>query len=182
MPPLLTVLALASTLGLTPPASTAATDVLGRPVPAGRTELVFYVNRNTRSQLHDAAVPFTYDLRGANPVIVIHVDLSDVPGLFQGMARGEMRRSYKECLADMAKLFRDHGETPPDSLADSFYMVADRDGGPHRAIGLAKRFREPFARVLGPAGEELARGPFPASAATLGHALEAQSPAKEALR
>ena len=139
-----------------------AADVFGRPlpVPEGRPLLDFYVNRDTRSLLREKAMQLAFDARASAPVVVVHVDLRDIPGWFHGMARREIRKSWKECLGDIARLYRQSGETPPSWLPDAFFMVADEDGKAHRALGLSKRFREPWAVGVSSEGRELARGSF----------------------
>jgi hypothetical protein len=149
-----------------------ATDVFGRPIPVadGRPALVFYVNRDTRGLLRERAMQLAFDARAAAPVVVVHVDLRDIPGWFHGMARREVRKSWKECLGDVSRLYRQSGEAPPPWLADAFFMVADENGDAHRTIGLPKRFREPWAAGFA-GGRELARGPFSAVADSLSRAL-----------
>jgi hypothetical protein len=162
----------------------AATDVNERPLPLGngRPALVFYVNKGTREALGTTAFPFAYELRADRPIVVVHVDLSDVPGLLKSMAKGEIRKAQRESLAEMASIFREHGQEPPAWLGDSLYMVADGDGAPHRAVGLQKKFSVPFAQALGPNGDELARGPFPASAPVIGKAIAKSALAQQAAR
>ena len=164
--------------------ATPAQDVLGRPVPIGdgRPTLVFYTNRDTQAALHDTAFPFTFQLRREKPLVVVRFDLSDVPSLLRGAAKGEIRKAERDSVAAMARLFRQHGLTPPPRLADSLYMVADSDGQPRRAVGLQKHFRQPFAQALDTDGHELAKGPFPQDASRLAHAIRTHAPLAEAQR
>ena len=147
-------------------------DVFGKEVPIGqgRPTLVLYANKSTREELRQHAYQFIYDVRAEKPIVVVHVDLRDVPGLFKGMARGEIRKGHAESLTLMRKLFRQHGETPPPELASSLFMVADSKGEPHQSVGLKKGFEKVFARVLDFAGQELARGPL-TNARKLGQVL-----------
>ncbi|MBU8896131.1 hypothetical protein KRR26_10975 [Corallococcus sp. M34] len=150
-------------------------DVLGRVVPVGkgRPALVLYANRGTREVLRDHAFQFAYSLRQEHPVVVVHVDLRDIPGLFKGTARKEIRKSYAESLDEMRQLFREHGESPPADLDASFFMVADSDGSPHQGLGMEKGFHQAQAQVVSATGQELARGPFPSAAAKMGQAMAA---------
>ena len=81
--------------GLGAPAAHAARleDVFGRGVPPGegRPALVLYANRATRPVLRQHAFDFAYRLRDERPVVVVHVDLRDVPGLFKARARAQKR-------------------------------------------------------------------------------------------
>jgi hypothetical protein len=154
-------------------APAAPSDVFGRPLPVveGRPRLVFYVNRDNRGLVREEALKLAFDARASAPVVVVHVDLRDIPGLFHGMARREIRKSWQECLGDISRLYRKAGERAPAWLADAFYMVADEEGEPHKALGLPKRFREPWAVGVSSEGRELGRGPFSAVAAPLTRAL-----------
>lgn len=153
-------------------------DVFGRDVPVGqgRPALVLYANRDTRQVLREHAYRFAFELREKRPIVVVHVDLRDIPGLFKGVARRQIRKSHRESLEAMRQLFREHGQEPPAQLEDSLFMVADSDGAPHHELGLEKGFDEVLAQAVGPSGRELARGPFPGAAETLGHAIAVASP------
>ncbi|WP_224248405.1 hypothetical protein [Hyalangium gracile] len=163
-------------LGTIPAHAAESTDVLGRQVPVGqgRPALVLYANRGTRDELRTTAYPFIYGLRGAQPIIVVHVDLRDVPGLFKGLARKELVKSYRSSLEEMRRLFREKGEAPPVDLESSFFLVADSKGHPHDELGLKKGFDQVVAQALSPSGQELARGPFPQSAPAIGNAIGAK--------
>ncbi|MFB1483557.1 hypothetical protein [Corallococcus sp. RDP092CA] len=148
-------------------------DVFGKEVPIGqgRPTLVLYANKGTREELRQNASQFVYGVREKKPIVVIHVDLRDVPGLFKGMARGEIRKSRDESLEAMKDLYRQKGEAPPPELDSSLYMVADSKGEPHKAMGLEKGFDRVFAQVLGSSGQELARGTFSSAARQLSQAM-----------
>ncbi|MCP3101901.1 hypothetical protein LZ198_23835 [Myxococcus sp. K15C18031901] len=165
-------------LGVLPAHAAELKDVFGREVPIGkgRPTVVLYANKGTRDELREHAYQFAYDVRGGKPIVVVRVDLRDVPGLFKGMAKGEIRKSHKESLELMRGLFQQHGEAPPAELDSSLFMVADSKGEPHQAVGLQKGFKNVYAQVLDPSGDEVARGPFPESAASLGRAVAATSP------
>jgi len=164
-------------LGAIPAQAAELKDVFDREVPLGegRPAVVLYANRDTREVLREHAYQFAYALRQERPIVVIHVDLRDVPGLFRGAARKEIRKSHTESLELMRKLFRQQGEQPPADLEDSLFMVADKDGAPHRALGLKKNFREALAQAVSPSGRELARAPFPNSANVISRAIEGAS-------
>ncbi|NBD08904.1 MULTISPECIES: hypothetical protein [Corallococcus] len=150
-------------LGAALPASAAELkDVFGKEVPIGqgRPTLVLYANKGTRDELRQRAYQFIYDVRAQRPIVVVHVDLRDVPGLFKGMARGEIRKGHDESLNAMKDLFREKGEAPPPELDSSLYMVADSKGEPHESMGLKKGFDRVFAQVLDNSGQEVARGPL----------------------
>lgn len=166
-------LALAATLLALPARAAPITDVFGRSVPvgAGRPALVFYANQATRKLVGAKGFALAYDLRAVRPVVVVRIDLRDVPGLFHGLAEREIRKAQEETLAEMRAAFRRHGEEPPPELADSLFMIADNDGGPHAALGLGEKFGTPFAKAFGPTGKELARGRFPSSAKALAEAI-----------
>jgi len=150
-----------------------ATDVFGRALPHddGRPTLSLYINRDNRALLRERAMRLVFDARAATPVVIVHVDLRDIPGWLHGMARREIRKSWQECLADVSRRYAAAGELAPPWLAGALYMVADGDGDAHRALGLEKRFREPWVVGRGSDGHELAKGPFRAVAATLGRLL-----------
>jgi hypothetical protein len=166
-------------LGAMPAQATELQDVFGREVPLGqgRPAVVLYANRDTREVLRQHAYQFAFGLREERPIVVIRVDLRDVPGLFRGMARRQIRKSHRESLEVMRQLFREQGQEPPADLEDSLFMVADGDGAPHRGVGLEKGFDEVLAQAVGPRGRELARGPFPSAAETIGRAIEAAADA-----
>ena len=151
----------------------ADTDILGRTVPEndGRPTVVLYVNRDSRKKLKREAFDLVWALREQQPKVVVRVDLSDVPGFLHGLAKGQVRDAWKDSLRDMAAVFRSHGEAPESPLDRSLFMVADDDGQPHRAIGLRKKFREPWAQVLDGDGHPVGQGPFPAASAELQAAL-----------
>ena len=157
------------------PAHAAETDILGREVPIGqgRPAVVLYANRGNRDELRGTAYEFIYGLRAARPIIVVHVGLRDVPGLFKGLARKEITKSYRSSIEQMQKLFSDRGEQPPADLQASFFMVADAQGEPHQALGLKKGFDSVVAQAVSPSGQELARGPFPQAASAIGRAIGA---------
>ncbi|RKH02070.1 hypothetical protein D7V97_28355 [Corallococcus sp. CA053C] len=155
-----------------PAAAAEMKDVFGKEVPIGqgRPTLVLYANKSTREELRQHAYQFIYDVRAEKPIVVVHVDLRDVPGLFKGMAKGEIRKGHAESLGLMRKLFLKNGETPPPDMDSSLFMVADSKGEPHESMGLKKGFEKVFAQVLDFTGQELARGPL-ANARKLGQAL-----------
>ncbi|AKQ68586.1 hypothetical protein A176_005498 [Myxococcus hansupus] len=165
-------------LGAIPAQAAELKDVFGREVPVGkgRPTLVLYANRGSREELRQHAYSFIYDLRAERPIVLIHVDLRDVPGLFKGMARGEIKKSHRESIEHMKNIFRQHGESPPSSeLEESLFMVADSKGEPHQSMGLKKGFDRVVAQVLSPSGQEVARGPFPESARRLGESMASNS-------
>jgi hypothetical protein len=161
-------------LGALPAHATTLEDVFGREIPLGqgRPAVVLYANRGTRQVLHEHAFQFAYDLRREHPIVVVHVDLRDVPGLFRGAANREIRNIHRESLETIRKLFRDQGQQPPADLEDSLFMVADSNGAPHNALGLEKGFHQVVAQALSPSGRELARGRFPEAAQAIGRAIE----------
>jgi hypothetical protein len=110
------------------------------------------------------------------------VDLRDVPGLFKGMAKGEIKKSHQESLDLMRNEFRAHGQSAPAEMESSLFMVADAKGEPHQSVGLDKGFKQVVATVLNPSGEEVARGPFPDSARKLSQAIGSNRPATVANR
>ncbi|MCE9669545.1 hypothetical protein LY474_17180 [Myxococcus stipitatus] len=171
-------------LGVLPAHAAELKDVFGREVPIGkgRPTVVLYANKGTRDELREHAYQFAYDVRAGKPIVVVRVDLRDVPGLFKGMARGEIRKSHKESLDLMRDLFKRHGETPPAELDTSLFMVADSKGEPHEAVGLKKGFKDVFAQVLDPSGHELARGAFPQSASSLGKAVASTASGASSIR
>ncbi|NMO19853.1 hypothetical protein HPC49_29710 [Pyxidicoccus fallax] len=162
-------------LGAIPAQAAESKDVFGREIPIGqgRPTVVLYANKGTRDELRQHVYKFIYDVRDEKPIVVVHVDLRDVPGLFKGMAKGEIRKSHKESLDLMRDVFRQHGEAPPPELETSLFMVADSKGEPHKAMGLAKGFGQVVAKVLDPSGAEVARGPFPQSARQFVQAISA---------
>jgi hypothetical protein len=169
-------------LGAIPAFAANSTDILGREVPIGegRPAVVLYANRGNREELRGTAYEFVYRLRAAHPIVVVHVDMRDIPGLFKGVARKEIAKSYRSSLDQMRKLFSDKGQTPPADLESSFFMVADSKGKPHEALGLKKGFDMVVAQAVSPSGQELARGPFPQVASTIGRALGAAAGAAPA--
>ncbi|WP_233586049.1 hypothetical protein [Corallococcus sp. CA054B] len=162
-------------LGALPASAAELKDVFGKEVPIGqgRPTLVLYANKGTKDELRQRASQFIYDVREKKPIVVIHVDLRDVSGLFKGMARGEIRKSHKESLSAMKDLYRQKGEAPPAELDSSLYMVADSKGEPHKTMGLEKGFDRVFAQVLGTSGQEIARGAFSEGARKLSQAMTA---------
>ncbi|MCP3138826.1 hypothetical protein [Pyxidicoccus xibeiensis] len=156
-------------LGALPAQAAGLEDVFGKQVPIGqgRPTVVLYANKGTRDELRQHAYQFIYDIRGEKPIVVVRVDLRDVPGLFKGMAKGEIRKSHRESLELMRDVFKKHGQPVPAELESSLFMVADSKGEPHKAVGLQKGFKQVFAKVLSPSGQEVASGPFPQSARKL---------------
>jgi hypothetical protein len=159
-------------------ARTGLKDVFDREVPLGqgRPAVVLYANRDTRDQLGEHAYAFAFALREERPLVVVRVDLRDVPGLFRGTARKEIRKSHRESLDHMRQFFHERGQEPPAELEELLFMVADAHGEPHRALGLPKGFDQVMAQAVGPSGEELARGPFPQAARTLEKAIGTNLP------
>ncbi|WP_164007329.1 hypothetical protein [Pyxidicoccus trucidator] len=175
-------------VGALPAQAAGLQDVFGKDVPIGqgRPTVVLYANKGTRDELRQHVYQFIYDVREEKPIVVVHVDLRDVPGLFKGMAKGEIRKSHRESLDLMKQMFRKHGQAVPAELESSLYMVADSKGEPHKSMGLKKGFDQVVAKVLSPSGEEVARGPFPQSARKLGQSMAsapgANPPARVAQR
>ncbi|HEX8825244.1 MAG TPA: hypothetical protein VF794_35350 [Archangium sp.] len=171
------IMALACMLGLLgalPAHAAELEDVFGRAVPLGqgRPTVVLYANRDTREVLRTHAFQFAFQLRRERPVMVVRVDLRDIPGLFRGAANRELRKSHRESIEAIQKLFRDEGQQPPTDLEESLYLVADSNGAPHHALGLEKGFHQVLAQALSPSGRELARGSFPESAPSIGRAIQ----------
>lgn len=166
---------LLSLLGAIPAFAENSKDILGREVPIGqgRPAVVLYANRGNREELRKTAYEFVYRVRAAHPIVVVHVDMRDIPSFFKGMARRELAKSYRSSLDQMRKMFSDKGQAPPADLESSFFMVADSQGEPHEALGLKKGFDTVVAQAVSPSGQELARGPFPQVASTIGRALGA---------
>jgi hypothetical protein len=170
------IVALACLLGLLgalPARAAALEDVFGREIPLGqgRPAVVLYANRGTRQVLHEHAFKFAYDLRQERPIVVVRVDLRDIPRLFRGAAHREIRKIHRESLETVRKLFRDQGQQPPADLESSLFLVADANGAPHHALGLEKGFHHVFVQALSPSGRELARGRFPEAAPAIGQAI-----------
>jgi len=165
-------------MGSIPAQAAGLQDVFGKEVPIGqgRPTVVLYANRGTRDELRQHVYQFIYDVRAEKPIVVVHVDLRDVPGLFKGMAKGEIRKSHRESLDLMKEMFRKHGQPVPAELESSLYMVADSKGEPHKAMGLQKGFDQVVAQVLSPSGQELARGPFPQSVRKLSQSISFLAP------
>lgn len=171
------IMAIACMLGLVgalPAQAAELEDVFGRAVPLGqgRPAVVLYANRDTREVLRTHAFQFAYQLRREHPIMVVHVDLRDVPSFFRSAARHELRKSHRESISAIQKLFREQGQQPPDNLETSLYLVADSTGEPHHALGLEKGFLQVFAQAVSPSGLELARGRFPESAPSIGRAIQ----------
>jgi hypothetical protein len=175
------IVAVACMLGLVgalPAHAAELQDVFGRTVPLGqgRPAVVLYANRDTRDVLRAHAFQFAYQLRREYPIMVVHVDLRDVPSFFRGAARRELRKSHRESIEAIQKLFREQGQQPPDNLEASLYLVADSTGAPHHALGLQKGFLQVLAQAVSPSGLELARGHFPESAPSIGRAIQSSLP------
>jgi hypothetical protein len=170
---IVTLACLMGLLGALPAHAAPLEDVFGRQIPLGqgRPAVVLYANRGTRQVLHEHAFQFAYDLRRERPIVVVHVDLRDVPRLFRGAATRELRKIHKESLETIRKLFRDQGQPPPADLEASLFLVADSHGAPHHALGLEKGFPQVVIQALSPSGQELARGRFPEAAPAIGQAI-----------
>lgn len=171
-------------LGAIPSQAAELKDVFGKEVPIGqgRPTLVLYANRGTRDELRQTVYKFIYAVREQKPIVVVHVDLRDVPGLFKGMAKGEIKKSHQESLDLMRDEFRSHGQAAPAEMESSLFMVADSKGEPHQSVGLKKGFDQVVAAVLNASGQEVARGPFPDSASKLSQAMGSNAPARVAGR
>ena len=155
-----------------------ARDIFGRQVPVGdgRPALVFYTNEDTRDVLQEHAFALSYDLREKEPIVVVHVDLRGVPGMFKGVARREVRKAHKESVAFMEKYFRDRGIEPPaGSINESLYMVPNYGGQKHKERGLRKGFKSVVAEVRSPEGELVTTGRFPQEKSRLSRAVEADA-------
>ncbi|HLT31621.1 MAG TPA: hypothetical protein VK013_16405 [Myxococcaceae bacterium] len=141
-------------------------DVLGRAVPAadGRATVVIYANRDNEKMLGRYAMPLLYELREQSPRVIVKVDLSDVPGLFHGVARKKAREGFDQSLRDMTEFFAAKGESAPADMKSQFFLVADMEGEAHRALGLPEGFDTPVVQALGPDGKELVRGKLTTSA------------------
>jgi hypothetical protein len=141
-------------------------DVLGRAVPSadGRATVVIYANRDNEKMLGRYAMPLLYELREQSPRVIVKVDLSDVPGLFHGVARKKAREGFDQSLRDMTEYFTSQGEQPPADMKSQFFLVADMEGEAHRALGLPEGFDTPVVQALGPDGQELVRGELTTSA------------------
>lgn len=168
---LLLLVALAST----PALAASVQDVFGRPVPlgAGDPAIVFFANRGTRHMLRETAFPFVFDQRTHGPIVIVHIDLSDVPRPIKSLANGLVRSAWRESLDYMRALCRERGIEPPADLDARLFFITHRDGAPHREVGLTPGFHEAFAQVLSPDGAGLAGGPFPKCATDLARALDA---------
>jgi hypothetical protein len=134
--------------------------------------VVLYANRDTRGVLREHATRFAYEVHRARPILVIRVDLRDLPGFFKGSASRELRKIHRESLESFQRFFREKGQQPPADLEQSLFLVADSQGTPHRALGLEKGFRQVLVQAVSPSGRELARGTFPESVRLIGRALE----------
>ncbi|MGZ3458784.1 MAG: hypothetical protein ACXU86_09780 [Archangium sp.] len=164
--------------GAIPAHAAGLSDVFGRDVPLGqgRPAVVLYANRDTRDVLRDHAMQFAYELRREHPIVVVHVDLRDIPRLFMGAASREIRNIHRDSLEKVRQLFLSQGQQPPADLEDSLYMVADSNGAPHSALGLEKGFHQVLVQAMSPTGRELARGLFPQASETISRAIESSAP------
>lgn len=172
---LLTPLTLALALFAGPAIAEQPRDVFGRPVPMGegRPTLVFFSNEGTREVMQKHVYDLSWQLADEEPVVVVHVDLRGVPGMFKGVARREVRKAHRESVEIMERHLRKHGiEFEPGQVHDSLYMVPDFAGAAHASHGLRKGFRTVFAQVHDQAGELLTTARFPDQAAKLTHAVE----------
>jgi hypothetical protein len=172
----LTVVALTLALAAAPGRAQAAQpmrDAFGRTVPtgSGRPALVFYTNRHTRDELEKYAFQAAFQLRALRPIVVVHVDLRDVPGMFKGMARREVVKAHRESIAEMASLFRRQGLTPPADLDESLFMIPSTGGEAHAALGLRADDRQVIAHVVGQSGQVLGRGSVPSDLPRLARTL-----------
>jgi hypothetical protein len=149
-----------------------AQDVFGRQVPAGAGPVIeIFANRETRDVIRDEATQLAWDARGAEPLVLVRIDLAGVPRLFRGMAQSEIRDSHARSLRRFRQLAAEQGEVPPEGMDRRLFFVADFEGRAHRQAGLREGFRTPLVRVLGPDGEELARGTLPGDADRILEAL-----------
>lgn len=150
-------------------------DVFGRPVPMGegRPTLVFFSNEGTREVMQKHVYDLSWQLRDEEPVVVVHVDLRGVPGMFKGTARREVRKAHRESVEIMERYMRQQGMEPePGQVHRSLYMIPDFAGAAHASHGLRKGFRTVFAQAHDRTGELLTTARFPDQAARLTQAVE----------
>ena len=176
-------LAALMTLGLTLAAGSDAhaasvkKDVMGRAVPvgSGRPALVFYTNQNTRETLQKHAFEQVFQLRDLRPIVVVHVDLRDVPGMFQGVAKKEVKKAHRESIQEMVRIFEKNGiEVPRDLLDDSLFMIPEPGGEANEARGLGEGEKRVIAEAVDSDGDVVASGTYPAAAPKLSKALSSE--------
>ena len=148
-------------------------DIFDRDVPvlSARPTVVLFANRATGDAIQDPLSDFSVRTDDLHPLIIVRLDLRDLPGLFRGFAYGNMRSRFSRAL----KCYKDEsarlGHEPIQHAEDSLFFVVEDDGKAHRAQGLPPGFRTALAIAYDATGREIARGPFPASAPLLEQAL-----------
>ena len=142
-----------------------AHDVFDRPLaelaPRGTPVLELYSDKQTKVELATSAPQMAYDNRDWRFVTVVYIDLSGVPGLFHGYAKGKIRAGWTRTIEHIRTLFRMRGDAPPGDLERDVAFVADSDGARREAAGLPRDFGQALAIVRDGEGREVARGVFP---------------------
>lgn len=141
-------------------------DILGRPVPmsAGRPTIVVYANRATGDPIQKALADVSVRLAEIRPVVVVRVDLRDLPGLFKGFAASRIKTRYTDGIKLYESECQRLGVAANPHPQDSLFFVSDENGQPHQTVGLAPGFHEAVAVAYDAEGQELIRVPFPKGA------------------
>jgi hypothetical protein len=150
-------------------------DILGRqvPVPGGRPSIIVYANRATGDPIQLALADVSARLADVKPLVVVRVDLRDLPGIFKGYASSRIRTRYEDGLKLYGTECRRLGCGPDPHPQDSLFFVSDPDGQSHQSVGLPSGFHEALAVAYDASGREILRVPFPSGASQLESAVRA---------
>ena len=116
------------------------THVVGRPVSLGdfrgRPTVLIVTGRDSTDQ----ARQITRTLRGrygldALPIASI-LDLSGIPKMMQGMAKGRIEGGYKDAVRDATAMMQQMGQQVPADPSQMVVMLPDWDGAVTASYGL----------------------------------------------
>jgi hypothetical protein len=150
-------------------------DVLGRPLAPvfdrGRPVLVLFANRGSKATLAGPAQELALKFEDGAFTTVAVVDLRDLPRALHPFARGRLQDELRKSVRSYRRAREEQGDPVDPAAPPTAFFAADPEGRSHAALGLPKGFRTPYAALVGPGGEVLAEGPFPASAPEIEAAL-----------
>jgi hypothetical protein len=151
----------------------AETDIFGRSVPdtRGRITIIVYANHDTGESVQNPLADLSAQLWNYQPLVIVRVDLRDLPEFFRGFAASEMKKRFQAGLARYETDCQQMGVVPAAGPADRLYFVSEPDGHSHELEGLPKGFKQALAVAYAPDGTEIARAPFPEGASAIEDAV-----------
>lgn len=142
------------------------TDIKGRKASLaqfkGRILILGLADRKTGKLVKPWQIELGFRFRKSPGVVsAIILDLHGVPRGFRSFARESVLKGVEDSVEKIVELYEQAGETPPQNLADLFFVVPDWKGGVAKSFRLKEAMDKPHLFIID--GQGMIRGHFTAN-------------------